>query len=222
MPSSSPSGPTDTDIHLDSLPFLSTRNAHDEEHFADSPTIARHPHAPTSHDRNHGDGIEPESPVSARAPIIITPAWRLHLYNLLERPNSSPAAVLVHVLVTVLITFSALVTVLETVPAFHSLPGGLWFGLETSLVALFTVEYVARCVATSYSWSAFFGWVGCASLCFPFPFFLSLGSLTHPFSLLAFFGIMDLLAILPYYIEIALQKDTVSLPVFLPLDFPPP
>ena len=26
----------------------------------------------------------------------------------------------------------------------------------------------------------------------------------------AFFGIMDLLAILPYYIEIALQKDTVS------------
>jgi hypothetical protein len=94
---------------------------------------------------------------------MITPAWRLHLYNLLERPNSSAAAVLVHVLVTVLIVFSALVTVLETVPgALHSLPGGLWFGLETSLVALFTVEYVARCAATSYSWSGLFGWVGCA------------------------------------------------------------
>lgn len=96
--------------------------------------------------------------------MTITPAWRLHLYNLLERPNSSAAAVLVHVLVTVVIVFSALVTILETVPgALHSLPGGLWFGLETSLVALFTVEYVARCAATSYSWSGLFGWVGCAS-----------------------------------------------------------
>jgi len=80
--------------------------------------------------------------------------------------------------------FSALVTILETVPAFHSLPGGIWFGLETSLVALFTIEYVARCAATSYSWSSLFGWVG------------------------SFFGIMDLLAILPFYIEIALHKDT--------------
>jgi hypothetical protein len=93
---------------------------------------------------------------------IITPAWRRRLYNLLERPNSSAAAVMVHVLVTALIVFSALITILETLPTFHSLPGGIWFGLETSLVALFTVEYVARCVATSYSYSAFFAWVGCA------------------------------------------------------------
>lgn len=99
-----------------------------------------------------------------RSPLAetIEPAWRLQLYNLLERPNSSAAAVLVHVLVTALIVFSALVTILETVPVFHSLPGGIWFGLETSLVALFTVEYVARCAATSYSWSALFAWVGCA------------------------------------------------------------
>jgi membrane-associated HD superfamily phosphohydrolase len=95
--------------------------------------------------------------------LVIKPAWRLHLYNLLERPNSSAAAVLVHVLVTALIVFSALVTILETVPGtLRSLPGGIWFGLETSLVALFTVEYVARCAATSYSWSGLFGWVGCA------------------------------------------------------------
>lgn len=124
----------------------------------------------------------------AQSSLNIKPAWRLHLYNLLERPNSSAAAVLVHVVVTALIVFSALVTVLETVPGtLRSLPGGIWFGLETSLVALFTVEYVARCAATSYSWSGLFGWVG------------------------SFFGIMDLLAILPYYIEIALQKDTSTL-----------
>lgn len=101
---------------------------------------------------------------SAPSSLIIKPAWRLHLYNLLEQPNSSAAAVLVHVVVTALIVFSALVTVLETVPGtLRSLPGGIWFGLETSLVALFTVEYIARCAATSYSWSGLFGWVGCAS-----------------------------------------------------------
>ena len=107
---------------------------------------------------------------SAPSSLIIKPAWRLHLYNLLERPNSSAAAVLVHVVVTALIVFSALVTILETVPGtLRSLPGGIWFGLETSLVALFTVEYVARCAATSYSWSGLFGWVGCASSSFFFP-----------------------------------------------------
>jgi len=42
--------------------------------------------------------------------LIINSAWCLHLYNLLERPNSSAAAVLVHVVVTALIVFSALVT----------------------------------------------------------------------------------------------------------------
>jgi potassium voltage-gated channel Shal-related subfamily D protein 2 len=59
-------------------------------------------------------------------------------------PHPPLAAVLVHVLVTELITFSALVTILETVPVFHLLPGGIWFGIETSLVALFTVEYVTQ------------------------------------------------------------------------------
>jgi hypothetical protein len=110
-----------------------------------------------AHARARGGGSAPSS-------LNIKPAWRLHLYNLLERPNSSAAAVLVHVVVTALIVFSALVTILETVPGtLRSLPGGIWFGLETSLVALFTVEYVARCAATSYSWSGLFGWVGCAS-----------------------------------------------------------
>jgi potassium voltage-gated channel Shal-related subfamily D member 2 len=64
-----------------------------------------------------------------------------------------------------LIIFSALVTVLETrtIPSMLCLlPGGIWFGLETSLVALFTVEYVARCAVTRYSWSGLFGWASCA------------------------------------------------------------
>jgi hypothetical protein len=180
-------------IPLYTLPFLNPRNARNGEVLADQPALGRRPLPTDDDDEGgegeegeadadvdaEGLGGEDEyhhpttAPARARAharrraalpsSITITPAWRLHLYNLLERPNSSAAAVLVHVLVTVLIVFSALVTILETVPgALHSLPGGLWFGLETSLVALFTVEYVARCAATSYSWSIFLGWVGCA------------------------------------------------------------
>ncbi|KAH9057418.1 voltage-gated potassium channel [Lactarius vividus] len=178
MPSTGP-----TPIPLDAFPFLGPRTTRNDDILTDHPPFSRSPLGPR-HDR-HDDHDAP--PLSAHGGPDIGPPWRLYLYNLLERPNSSPAAVLVHVLITVLIVFSALVTILETVPAFHSLPGGIWFGIETSLVALFTVEYIARCAATSFSWSAFFGWAG------------------------SFLGITDLLAILPYYIEIALQKDTSTL-----------
>lgn len=64
----------------------------------------------------------------------IHPAWRRKLYALLEQPTSSDSAFLVHVLMTALIVLSAIVTVLETVPAFHSIKTSVWFGLETSLV----------------------------------------------------------------------------------------
>ncbi|KAG6855455.1 hypothetical protein H0H87_002621 [Tephrocybe sp. NHM501043] len=83
-------------------------------------------------------------------------------------------------LVTTLILTSALVTVLETVPTLRGVGSGAWFGVETCLVVLFTIEYIARCVAWSASWRG----------------------------LAAFFGIIDLLAVMPYYIEIMLHQDT--------------
>ncbi|OBZ68882.1 Potassium voltage-gated channel subfamily B member 1 [Grifola frondosa] len=104
---------------------------------------------------------------------------------LLEQPTSSQSAFLIHVVTTSLIIISAVVTVLETVPAFHSISGSIWFGLETALVALFTVEYIARCIAHTSSWRGFLKWFS------------------------SFFGIIDLLGIVPYYIEIASQQDTV-------------
>ena len=185
-----------SNIPLESLPFLNTRHTSNDDIIANQPAIGRRTPTGDDDDDEEEDEADGEPNGDAdeevglnqqqrrrqqrhrhprrrrHAPSItapttnIEPEWRLHLYNLLERPNSSAAAVLVHVLVTGLIAFSALVTILETVPAFHSLPGGIWFGLETSLVALFTVEYVARCVATSYSWSALFAWVGCACVSF--------------------------------------------------------
>ena len=193
-----------SNIPLETLPFLNTRHTSNDDIITNQPSIGRRTPTGDDNDDDEGDDEADEEPNGdvdeevglnqqprrrqhrrrrRHAPSITTPTttniepeWRLHLYNLLERPNSSAAAVLVHVLVTGLIAFSALVTILETVPAFHSLPGGIWFGLETSLVALFTVEYVARCAATSYSWSALFAWVGCACvsvcsfLCFQGPF----------------------------------------------------
>src|SRR5712675_2656081 len=129
-------------IPLDTLPFLSPHSPRNDVIFTNQPTLGRHLRAGDEeleeevgegdggdeehrHHRNHRSVVPP--PRGGTSTPTISPAWRLHLYNLLERPNSSPAAVLVHLLVTFLIVFSVLVTVLETVPAFHSFPGGIWF-----------------------------------------------------------------------------------------------
>ncbi|KAJ7256551.1 hypothetical protein B0H12DRAFT_1112556 [Mycena haematopus] len=114
----------------------------------------------------------------------ISPEWKRTLFALLEQPASSDSAFLVHIVVTTLVVLSAIVTVLETVPAFHSIRTSVWFGLETSLVALFTIEYIARCLAWSNTWRSFLGWI------------------------VSFFGIIDLLSVLPYYIELVLLQDT--------------
>lgn len=91
----------------------------------------------------------------------IYPPWKRDLYLLLEHPTSSPSAFVIHVATTALIVLSAAVTVLETIPSSHAVSGSVWFGLETSLVALFTVEYIARAVAHSNSWSGFAKWFLC-------------------------------------------------------------
>ncbi|KAI0771224.1 voltage-gated potassium channel [Trametes elegans] len=117
----------------------------------------------------------------------MAPSWQKDLYMLVEQPTTSHAAFLIHIFTTSLIVISAVVTVLETVPAFHSISPGVWFGLETTLVVLFTIEYIARCIAHGTSWTRLLKWV------------------------ISFFGIIDLLGILPYYIEIALQQDTSTL-----------
>ncbi|KAF7295457.1 Potassium voltage-gated channel subfamily B member 2 [Mycena indigotica] len=114
----------------------------------------------------------------------IHPEWRRNLFALLEQPTSSQAAFMVHVLHIALIVISAVVTVLETVPAFHQVKTSVWFGLETSLVALFTMEYVARCFAWSGTWMGLFRWM------------------------FSFFGIIDFLSVAPYYLELILAQDT--------------
>jgi potassium voltage-gated channel Shal-related subfamily D protein 2 len=81
---------------------------------------------------------------------------------------------------------SALLTTLSTLPAFHTDTASIktLFGLDTTLVVLFTVEYTARSLAHSDSWRQYYHWAT------------------------SFFPILDLIAILPYYVEVARQDDT--------------
>jgi len=135
--------------------------------------------------------------------LAIQPSWKRSLYRLLEQPTSSPAAFVVHMFSTSLIILSAIITVLETVPTFHSISTRIWFGLETSIVALFTMEYAARCVAWSNTWSSLFYWVFCKSCNSQQGFSADISS--------AFYGLIDLLSVFPYYLELILQQDTVCL-----------
>ncbi|KAF5362705.1 hypothetical protein D9758_011700 [Tetrapyrgos nigripes] len=120
--------------------------------------------------------------------LMNLPPWKRDLHLLLEHPTSSTGATLIHILMTFFILASAVVTVLETVPALRGVQGGaqIWFGIETTLVAIFTVEYIARCVAWSGSWMSLLRWG------------------------FSFFALTDLLSVLPYYIEILLHQDTSS------------
>ncbi|CAE6497870.1 unnamed protein product [Rhizoctonia solani] len=112
---------------------------------------------------------------------------RREMYLLMEQPNSSTSAFVIHFFSTFLIAFSACVTTLETLPAFRSSSERVWFGIETALVALFTLEYGARCFAHSETWSQLWSWAT------------------------SFFPILDLIAILPFYLLLILKFDMTAI-----------
>lgn len=116
------------------------------------------PHSP-----RNVDDIFPSSAAFEDGPDALKSPRKHALFQLLERPNSSSSAVLVHFASTSLIVFSAVVTILETVPSFHSISPRVWFGMETSLVLLFTIEYCARLFAWSSSWTTLVKWMFCMS-----------------------------------------------------------
>ena len=122
---------------------------------------------PTHFTQENSPPVSPSNLVSQNTDeedaLAIQPLWKRSLYQLLEQPTSSPAAFVFHMFSTFLIILSAIITVLETVPAVHSISTRIWFGLETSIVALFTMEYAARCVAWSNTWSSLFYWMFCKS-----------------------------------------------------------
>ncbi|KAH9480920.1 Potassium voltage-gated channel subfamily B member 1 [Psilocybe cubensis] len=201
MTTTATSPTTDPHIELNRIrrpPPLSAVRFFTEENFSPPPSASAsaHPHnIHNSNDNNYNAGNGPHGsqdhlPTSHSyddahsASNHIRPLWKRALFELLEQPTSSRAAFVVHMFTIFMIIFSASITVLETVPAVHSISTRVWFGVETSIVALFTVEYVARCLAWSYSWQSLFHWQ------------------------FSFFGVIDLLSVLPYYLELLLQQDT--------------
>ncbi|KAF9314944.1 hypothetical protein BG003_003674 [Podila horticola] len=110
--------------------------------------------------------------------------FKRRLYLLLEDPSSSRAAFGLNAWVSFAIVLSAIITTIETIPSFRSTDTAVWFYFETIMVAFFTIELGARIIAHSDSIKQLKKFL---------------------FSPLA---IIDFLSIIPYYIELALTRDT--------------
>ncbi|CAG8538711.1 12841_t:CDS:2 [Ambispora gerdemannii] len=77
--------------------------------------------------------------------------WKRELFLLLEDPSSSRHAFHVNVFVSFCIVLSAVLTTIETIPTFRSTDSSVWFNFETTIVVIFTIEYILRVVAHSDS-----------------------------------------------------------------------
>ncbi|KAG0370768.1 hypothetical protein BGX24_001922 [Mortierella sp. AD032] len=110
--------------------------------------------------------------------------FKRKLFLLLEDPSSSHAAFALNVWVSFAIVLSAVITTIETIPSFRSTDSTIWFDFETVMVGFFTIEFVARIICHSDSVKQLKRFM------------------------LSPLAIIDMLSILPYYIELALTRDT--------------
>ncbi|KAJ1973831.1 hypothetical protein H4R34_004942, partial [Dimargaris verticillata] len=109
--------------------------------------------------------------------------WKRQLFLFTEDPSSGTWAFIFNVTVCALIFISVVVSVVETLPSVFFWNPNFWFYTETVFVALFTLEYIVRLLAHSDSLRQF---------------------LRHVFS---FLSIVDLAAIVPYYVQIGIGRD---------------
>ena len=116
---------------------------------------------------------------------VILP-WKTRVHLLFDDPTSSRAALYLSSWFMFLIVGSTLAFMLETLPSLSADPEygdpekkQFWFILETFFVVFFTLEYVLR-------------WVTADNM------------IKFPFEV---FNVVDLLAIIPYYIELALSSN---------------
>ncbi|KAF9120846.1 hypothetical protein BGW39_011042 [Mortierella sp. 14UC] len=110
--------------------------------------------------------------------------FKRRLFLLLEDPSSSNTAFALNVWVSIAIVISAVITTIETIPSFRSTDSKVWFYIETMMVILFTIELIARIIAHSDSFKQLKKFV------------------------LSPLAIIDFLSIAPYFIEMALTRDT--------------
>jgi len=111
---------------------------------------------------------------------------RMRLNKIFEEPQSSTLAYMYSILSTSLVVASGLVMCIETLPEYYTSPPDVFNVLEISFVSFFSFEYMARLVCTPA----------------PRPW------LTEPLN------IIDLLVLIPFYIELGVGSINVDLRVF--------
>ncbi|KAJ1679981.1 hypothetical protein EV182_000927, partial [Spiromyces aspiralis] len=82
----------------------------------------------------------------------IRSGWKRELFLLFEDPSSSSSAFVVNIFVTLMIVFSAVLSTVETIPSIREGHPRIWFGLETGVIVVFTIEFVLRFCGHSGSW----------------------------------------------------------------------
>jgi len=119
--------------------------------------------------------------------VPMTPKEKL--YELFDDPMSSCAAVGIMVFLNVLILISTSCFIIETMPQFRGVEESTWFMLETICIAGFSLDFVVRMV--------------CTPDCKEF--------------WTEFMNMVDFVAIMPYYVEMAvtLVVDDAPIPQFL-------
>lgn len=139
--------------------------------------------------------MDPSTPKKGRADG--QPAWKQSLYDLFEEPNSSPAAYYLAVTIVALIVVSICAFVIQTLecrtPPYRPcgseriiLEQPVWDAIETLCTLVFTVEYVAR-----------------ISSC-------EIGGITKLQFMRSSLNVLDILAIVPFYVEIILDMMDVT------------
>ena len=118
--------------------------------------------------------------------------WKDSTYLLLEFPETSTAARRISQFSIVVIMFSILAFMLESVPEFHTYGGsdGLssagWFGFETFFTVLFTIEFVLRFIVAPQRWAFwrdFLNWCDFVAIVpFYFESILALSASTEPWN----------------------------------------
>ena len=98
--------------------------------------------------------------------------WRSRLHSIIYESDTK-AGQTFDILLLVMIFFSVIVVMLDSVPVYHQLYGNIFFVLEWVVTIVFTIEYILRLISISK----------------PFKYIFS------------FLGLIDLLAIIPTYLS---------------------
>jgi len=101
-------------------------------------------------------------------------SWKSKLWNFVDVPSSSIGANIFSILIMVLIILSVITFCIETLPIFHKKYVTFWWAFETICIAIFTIEFILRIISAPNTCKFMYD----------------------------AYTIIDIVAILPYYVEL--------------------